>query len=135
MENPTPAARTASTLRVALVFPKVGRKSSNGVPLTGPGALQPVVPTTDSFDGESVDFVLFPEGYIRSSDPKRVGLLKKLASDLGAALLVGAIDRNVDSTGHAWQVLLRFDPDGSSPSRVYAKHSTADAVAFERPGW
>ena len=34
----------------------------------------------------------------------------------------------------AWQVLLRFDPDGSR-TRVYTKHSTAGAVAFERPGW
>ena len=47
---------------------------------------------------------------------------------------MGALDRTVDSTGRAWQVLLRFDPDGSR-SRVYVKHSTADAVAFERPDW
>lgn len=54
--------------------------------------------------------------------------------DLGAPLLVGAIDRSVDSSGRAWQVLLRFDPDGSR-SRVYAEHSTVEAVAFEQPDW
>ncbi len=47
---------------------------------------------------------------------------------------MGAIDRTIDSIDRAWQVLLRFDPDGSH-SRVYEKHSTADAVAFERPDW
>ena len=78
--------------------------------------------------------MLFPEGYISEADPERTESLKKLASDLGAPLLVGAIDRSVDSTGRAWQVLLRFDPDGSR-SRVYAKHSTAAAVAFERADW
>ena len=131
----SPAARPAPTLRVAMVFPRVGRKSSNGVPPSGAGAQQPVVPTAASFAGEAVDFVLFPEGYICSSDGKRTRLLKTLASDLGVALLVGAIDTSVDSTRRAWQVLLRFDPSGARPSRIYAKHSTADAVAFERPGW
>ena len=82
------------------------------------------VPTVTSFAGEAPDFVLFPEGYISGSDQERTGLLTKLASDLGAPLLVGTIDRSVDSFGRAWQVLLRFDPDGSR-SRVYAKHSTA----------
>lgn len=133
----SPATRPASksTLRVAMVFPEVGRKSSNGVPPSGAGAQQPAVPTAASFAGEAVDFVLFPEGYIRSSDGRRVRSLQKLASDLCAAVLVGAIDTSIDSTGRAWQVLLRFDPDGSRPSRIYAKHSTADAVAFERPDW
>ena len=62
-------------------------------------------------------------------------LLSQLALDLGAPLLVGAIDSGVDSTGRAWQVLLRFDPDGLGPTRIYVKHSTAEAVAFERPNW
>ena len=92
------------------------------------------MPTGASFAGEAVDFVLFPEGYMSASDQKRTKSLKQLASDLGAPLLVGAVDRRVDSTGRAWQVLIRFDPDGSC-SRVYTKHSTADAVAFERPDW
>ena len=127
--------RSAGTLRVAMVFPQVDRTSSNGVPPNGAGAQQPVLPTATSFACEAVDFVLFPEAYIRSSDDGRIRSLRKLASDLGATLLVGAIDRSVDSTGRAWQVLLRFDPDGSRPSRIYVKHSTAEAVAFERPGW
>ena len=129
------ASRAASTLLVAMVFPRTNQKSSNGVPPSGTGAQQPIVPNAAAFAGEAVDFVLFPEGYIRSGDKGRTGSLKKLASDLGAPLLVGAIDTRVDSTGRAWQVLLRFDPDGSSPSRVYVKHSTAEAVTFERPDW
>ena len=118
-----------------MVFPKTNQKSSNGVPPSGAGAQKPVVPAAAAFAGEAVDFVLFPEGYIWSSDEPRTKSLKKLASDLGSPLLVGATDTRVDSTGRAWQVLLRFDPDRSSPSRVYVKHSTADAVAFERTDW
>lgn len=131
--SPAPE-RSDSTVRVAMVFPPVAQKSSNGAPPSGPGAQQPDVPTANSFAGESVDFVLFPEGYVSASDRERSESLSKLAADLDAPLLVGAIDTTVGSTGRAWQVLLRFDPDGSR-SRVYAKHSTADAVAFERPDW
>jgi len=131
--SPAPA-RSDSTVRVAMVFPPVAQKSSNGVPPSGPGAQQPDVPTADSFAGESVAFVLFPEGYVSASDRERSKSLSRLAVDLDAPLLVGAIDTTVDSTGRAWQVLLRFDPDGSR-SQVYAKHSTADAVAFEQPNW
>ena len=109
-----------STLRVAMVFPKL-----NG---------QPVVPSVDSFADEDVDFVLFPEGYISSSDEKRTGLLKKLALDLSAPLLVGA-SRSVDLDDRLQQVLLRFDPGDSLPTPVYIKHSSADAVAFEMSGW
>ena len=134
VETRSPVARPESTLRAAMVFPQVAQRSSDGVPPSGAGAQQPEVPTADSFAGEAVDFVLFPEGYISAADPERTESLKKLASDLGAPLLVGAIDRSVDSTGRAWQVLLRFDPDGSR-SWVYTKHSTADAIAFERPDW
>ena len=126
--------RLESTLRVAMVFPKFGRRSSDGVPLTGAGPQRPNLPTAASFAGEALDFVLFPENYISASDQERAESLKKLASDLGAPLLVGAIDRSVDSTGRAWYVLLRFDPDGSR-SRLYIKHSSADAVAFELPDW
>ena len=135
VEVPARAARSTSIMRAAMVFPGTNEKSSNGVPPSGSGAQQPAVPAAAAFAGEAVDFVLFPEGYIRSSDKGRIRSLKKLASDLGAPLLVGAIDTRVDSTGRAWQVLLRFDPDGSSPSRVYVKHSTAGAVAFEHPDW
>ena len=127
-------ARPASSLRAALVFPQVAARSSNGVPPHGPGAQQPDVPTADLFAGEAVDFVLFPEGYVSASDQGRAGSLRKLAADLNAPLLVGAVDTTVDATRRAWQVLLRFDPDGSC-SRLYVKHSTADAVAFERRGW
>ena len=129
------AARTGSTLRVAMVFPEVDQSSSNGIPPSGPGAQQPVVPVAASFAGEAVDFVLFPEGYICASDGKRIRALRTLASKLGAPLLVGAVDRSVDASDRDWQVLLRFEPDGSRPSRVYVKHSTARAVAFERPDW
>ena len=119
-EIPAVAVRPDSILRVAMVFPRVSEP--------------PDVPTAASFAGEAVDFVLFPEGYIWASDQESAEALKKLASDLGAPLLVGATDKNVDSTRRAWQVLLRFDPDGSH-SRVYTKHSTACAVAFERSDW
>ncbi len=78
--------------------------------------------------------MLFPEGYVSASDQERSKALTRLAAELRAPLLVGAIDRTVDPTRRAWQVLLHFDPDGSR-SRVYAKHSTADAVAFEQSDW
>ena len=134
VEIPRPTARPESSLRAALVFPPVAGGSSNGVPPDGLGAQQPDVPTADSLAGEAVDFVLFPEGYVSASDRGRAESLRKLAADLNAPLLVGAVDTTVDATRRAWQVLLRFDPDGSR-SRVYTKHSTADAVAFERPDW
>ena len=127
-------ARPGSSLRAALVLPQVAERSSNGVPPNGPGAQQPDVPTADSLAGEAIDFVLFPEGYVSASDEERAQSLRKLAADLNAPLLVGAVDTTVDATRRAWQVLLRFDPDGSS-SRVYTKHSTAAAVAFERSDW
>ena len=129
------AGKSASTLRVAMVFPKTERKSSNGVPPSAIRARPPTVPGADAFADEAVDFVLFPEGYINASDKRSTESLKKLAFELRAPLLVGAIDSDIDSTGRAWQVLLRFGPDGTSPSRVYTKHSTAEAVAFERPDW
>ena len=86
------------------------------------------MPSRKQFADEAVDFVLFPEGYIRASDVKRKRLLQELASELDAPLLVGATDNN-------WQVLLRFEPGGSCPRRVYVKHSTAKAVAFGMSEW
>ena len=100
----------------------------------GTCAIRAVVPTATSFAGETVDFVLFPEGYINSADAKRSASLTKLASELGAPLLVGAIDEDTRATGRARQVLLRFEPDGSS-SLLYTKHSTAKGVAFEKQDW
>ena len=129
------AERTQSTLRVAMVFPKVEKGTSKGVPPSGPRAQKSKLPAASKFAGESVDIVLFPEGYIRADDDKRVGKLSKLASKLDAALLVGAVDRTLATDRRRSQVLLHFDPDGSSPSRVYTKHSTAKAVAFERTDW
>ncbi len=130
------ASPTPSIVRVALVFPEVKKGTSRGVPSSGAGAQKPRVPDLASFAGEAIDFVLFPEGYVCSSDSARIASLSKLASDLGAPLLVGAVDKHADSTGRVakWQILLRFDPDGSR-SRVYTKHSTAEAVAFEKPDW
>ena len=127
--------RSGSTLRVAMVFPETERKSTNGVPPNATRARPPAVPDADAFAGEALDFVLFPEGYISASDTQSAASLKKLACGLGAPLLVGAIDNDVDATGRAWQVLLRFDSDGASPSRVYVKHSTAEAIAIERTDW
>ena len=109
------------TLRVGMVFP----------PLREPS---PKVPTAASFAGETVDFVLFPEGYIYASDQESIKALKRVASDLAAPLLVGATDCGFDSTGDCGEVLLRFDPEGSR-SRVYVKHSSAEAVAFQLPDW
>lgn len=48
---------------------------------------------------------------------------------------MGAVDGTLASRGRISQVLLRFDPDGSGPSRIYVKHSTAKGVAFESPDW
>lgn len=129
------AARTQSALRVAMVFPKVKKGTSNGIPPSGRTAQKPKVPADSQFAGEPVDIVLFPEGYISADDDKRIDALRKLAETLDAALLVGAVDRTLATRGRTSQVLLRFDPDGSGPSRVYTKHSTAKAVAFERPDW
>ena len=129
------ASPPASTLRAAMVFPTTDRKTSNGVPFAVSPAQRLLVPSADAFAGENIDFVLFPEGYINASDKRSVESLKRLATELHAPLLVGAIDEQVDATGRGWQVLLRFDPDGASPSRLYMKHSTADAIAFERADW
>ena len=128
-------ARAPSVLRAALVFPEVSKGTSHGIPPSGAGAQEPDVPTLTSFAGETVDFALFPEGYIDSSDKGRIKSLSKLASDLGAPLLVGAVDKCADSTGRTWQILIRFDPPDGICSRVYTKHSTAEAVAFERSDW
>ena len=129
------AARTQSTLHVAMVFPEVEKGTSKGIPPSGPGAKQPVLPAAVQFAGELVDIVLFPEGYIRADDDERIATLIKLASKLNATLLVGAVDRTLASRGRTSQVLLRFDPGGSGSSRIYVKHSTAKAVAFESPDW
>lgn len=131
----TAERQSKSAMRVAMVFPRTYQKSLSGIPPSGVGAQEPIIPSVAAFALERVDLVLFPEGYIRSSDKKRKRLLSQLALDLGAPLLVGAIDSGVDSTGRAWQVLLRFDPDRLGPRRTYVKHSTADAVAFEWPTW
>lgn len=131
----TAPGRPAFTLRVAMVFPKTDRKSANGVPPDVTRTSKPDVPTVDAFAGEAVDFVLFPEGYIGASDTRSTESLKKLSCGLGTPLVVGAIDEDIGTTGRAGQVLPRFDPDGSSPSRIYMKHTTAEAVAFERPDW
>ena len=125
-------AQAHPMLRAAMVFPTVQTGTSNGIPPSHPTALQPVLPTADNFAGEPVDIVLFPEAYISSDDDRRKDKLERLAAELNAPLLVGAVDENQDESGRAWQVLLRFDP---APSPVYVKHSTADAVAFERQDW
>lgn len=117
------AERSDSVLRAALVFPEVEDYVQ-----------APAIPSHASFAGESVDFVLFPEAYIHSSDATRIKRLKKLAADLDAPLLVGATDNRVDSTDRDYEILLRIDPDGWH-SRIYVKHSSAGAVAFERSQW
>ena len=130
----SPEAGKTSVLRAALVFPQVNHRALLGIVPLGDNAQKPVIPTHASFAGESVDFVLFPESYISATDSKRINLLKELAADLDAPLLVGATDNSVDSTGRTWEVLQRIDPDRSH-SRIYVKHSTAGAVAFESPDW
>ncbi|MDE0091574.1 MAG: hypothetical protein OXP12_09575 [Thaumarchaeota archaeon] len=139
--RPTPGRAAPPTLRVALVFPSLGLH------------LRPKIPAAGKFAGEDVDFVLFPEEYIDSSDETRVETLKKLASDLDAPLLVGALNSvEGDTTAAAscpdvelvgalnsvegdTEILLRFDPGGYGPVLLYIKHSTADVVAFEMPCW
>jgi len=119
-----PAGRPKPALRVAMVFP-----------IKTP---QPCVPVANDFAGEDVDFVLFPEGYIDgyidASDDPRVACLKRLAAELDAPLLVGAV-KQADKKERARQVLLRFDPGGAVPSELYVKHSTAGAIAFEQENW
>lgn len=70
------AGRTQSTQRVAMVFPKVDKGTSNGIPPDGPGAQKPKLPAASQFAREPVDIVLFPEGYIRADDDKRIGALR-----------------------------------------------------------
>ena len=113
-----PTGQTASTLRVALVFPELVE-----------WGLPPNVPSVSAFAGESVDFVLFPEAYIVSSQKTCINKLKALASDLGAPLLVGA------TSSEGEEQVLRFHPDGSDPILLYTKHSTADVIAFDESGW
>ena len=125
----------ASVLRVAMVFPKVEAKSKSGVPPSGGTAQRPTAPSAASFAGETVDFVLFPEAYICATDEQRKTSLQQLATELDAPIVVGAADTRLHSSSREWQVLLRFDPAGTAPSRPYVKHSTAEAVAFERPNW
>ncbi len=102
VEVPRRSERPESSLRVALVFPRVAARSSNGVPPSGPGAQQPDVPTAALLAGEAVDLVLFPEGYVSASDWERAESLRRLAADLNAPLLVGAVDTTVDATRRAW---------------------------------
>ncbi len=108
------SGRTESTLRVALVFPSLDSDCS-------------WLPDADAFACEKMDFVLFPEGYVDSSDKETLEKLKRLASKLDAPLLVGAGDDE--------QTLLRFNPDGSEPFLLYTKHSTAGVIAFEKDDW
>ena len=120
---------------VALVFPTVEGRSVGGVP-PGEKTRAPSVPTPSSFHNESIDFVLFPEGYVRAEDNRRIRALSRLAVGLRAPLLVGAVQARCDAFGRLanWQVLLHFNSDGTH-RRVYTKHSTADAVAFGEPDW
>ena len=122
-------------LHVALVFPAVHGQNEDGVPPAG-DTRAPSVPTPSSFHGESIDFVLFPEGYVRVQDNQRIRALSRLAIALRAPLLVGAVDRRTDPFRRLanWQVLLHFLSDGTH-GRVYTKHSTADAIAFGEPDW
>ena len=111
------SSRTPHILRAALVFPSL---KTDG----------PKIPTESEFVCEDVDFVLFPEGFIY--DKKHYKVLKKLASDIDAPLLVGFTR---DIKGRHAQSLLCFKPDGSEPDEIYTKHSTAGIVAFELDDW
>lgn len=128
------AGGKASVLRAALVFPQVDNKTLFGIVPRGGGAKKPVIPNCGAFAGENVDFVIFPEGYIRAADVRRLKTLKQLAADLDATLLVGATEDNDDLTGRTCQILLRINPDGTA-SRLYTKHSKAEAVAFGMHDW
>ena len=109
-----------SVLRAAIVFPQIKWIRN--------------FPTRASFADENIDFVIFPEAYINPPLVRPIKSLKGLAADLDATLLVGATDNRVDSTDRYYQILLRIDPDGWH-KRVYVKHSSAGAVAFERSLW
>lgn len=128
------AARNASMLRVALMFPQVRQSALFGIVPQGSYAQKPVIPVRSDFADETIDFVIFPEGYILAADVKRISSLRKLAEDLDATLLVGATDSSASSTGRTRQVLLRIDPDGKA-LHLYTKHSTEKAVAFEMEDW
>ena len=131
-----PDTARGSLLRAALVFPKANRGTLHGVPPSVAETQKPVVPNVASFKGEAIDFVLFPEGYIALTDTERIQSLSKLAANLDAPLMVGAIERLHDSKGCMadWQILIHFNQNGSC-RHAYTKHSTADAVAFEKSDW
>ncbi|MCY4136863.1 MAG: hypothetical protein OXF56_01180 [Rhodobacteraceae bacterium] len=101
-----------------MVFPEVDKGTSHRIPPDGPRTRKPELPAASQFAREPVVIVLFPEGYIRADDDKRIGALRKLAANLEAALLVGADDGTLASCSRTSQALLRFDPDGSGPSRI-----------------
>ena len=121
VESRSPVARPESTLRAAMVFSPsraevLGRCSAQRRRGAAAGCADCRFIRRRGHRLRA----FFPKATYPRPTRKRTESLKKLASDLGAPLLVGAIDRSVDATGRAWQVLLRFDPDGSR-SRVYAK--------------
>lgn len=125
--RPTGATRAAKlrkadrqdVSRVALVFPRVSKR--------------PKVPTFTDFGSGPLDLVVFPEGYIRNTDTERRRHLASLARRLRSHLLVGA-SKPYPGRQNGWQILLLFRPDGTF-RELYTKHSTAGALAFERPDW
>ena len=123
------APPSAPTLRVALVLPSWDEYIFF-MPSTYES--ESFIPTVEDFAGEEVDFVLFPEEYVRlSHDKPSMEALKKLASDLDAPLLMGAASR----VGDGAQTLLRLDPNGSDPVQIYMKHAIAYESAFDKADW
>jgi hypothetical protein len=121
------------SFRVALVFPPTWSSSVHGKPANTPASQNPEIPQPNDFCEETVDLVVFPEGYVRTTDNGRLERLNDLSNRLHAHLLVGAVKpRSID--GKTSQVLLLFAP-GKEFEEVYAKHSTAEIVAFEQDEW
>lgn len=119
--------------RVALVFPPVWDSSSAGLPPAKPFSRRAEVPTSREFHNESPQLVVFPEAYVHTTEKPRLSQLADLARALGTHLIVGA-QESVHGRENGAQILLHFSPDGRS-QKIYTKHSTAGAIAFELPGW
>jgi len=131
------------TIRLGVVFPPLWSDSSIlGRPANTPTSRKPDIPSVDQFGNRPLDLIVFPEAYIQANDAQRHTQLASLARALQTHLLVGAHEdylgrpdyRKKRYRDQGWQILLLFNPDGSC-KKVYTKHSTAGAVAFELAGW
>ena len=80
-----------------------------------------------------IDLVIYPECFLDTSLIKNaVALVKSLAEDLRTPVLSGV------SIGEGYEVAAYVNPDPKPPDtkeHLYVKHSSADRLAYQRPGY